>query len=101
MDITNELLKGASLYLSNLTYNSLKREIVMIAVDSPSEMNDVKQIIFPDILKYSEEIQDLDDDLVDGVIGIHWMNEKQICIKTDIREIIITLNGKPYSQSIT
>ncbi|MCX4028624.1 hypothetical protein H0A36_13905 [Endozoicomonas sp. SM1973] len=100
MDITTELMSGASPYLSKLYYDAIKREVVLIAVDNPEDMNDVKKIVFPEIVKYSENVEDLDDELIDGIIGIHWMSKSQICIKTDIREIIITLNGKPYSQPV-
>ena len=101
MDITPELMNGASPYLSKLHYDSIKREAVLIAVNNPEDMIDVRMVTFPEVLKYSEEIEDLDDDLIEGVIGIHWMSENQICIKTDIREVIITLAGKPYGHTIT
>lgn len=100
-DITSELLSGASPFLSGLFYDSLKREVVLKAVNNPEDMQVVRVITFSGITKYSESIEEVDDELIDGVIGINWLNDSQICIKTDIREIIITLTGKPHGQTVT
>ena len=101
MDITSELLGEASPFLSQLNYDSLKRVVVLRAVNNPEDMIETREVTFPGITKYSESIEEVDDDLIDGVIGIHWLNDDQICIKTDIREIIITLAGKPNGRSVT
>lgn len=101
MDITGELLNGASPFLSKLTYDVIKRELLLVAVDGPDEMNDIKKIVFPDITHYSEEVEEIDDELIEGVIGIHRVRENQICVKIDTREIVVTLNGKAYVQSAT
>lgn len=101
MDITSELLDGASPFLSRVTYEVLKMELTLVVVDSPEEMHEVKKIVFPEITRYTEDVEEIDDELMDGVIGIHWCNSNEICIKTDTREIIVTLSGKPYAQSIT
>jgi hypothetical protein len=100
-DITSELLSGASPFLSELFYDALKREVVLKAANNPEDMLVVRVITFPGITKYSESIEEIDDELIDGVIGIHWLNDSQICIKTDLREIIITLTGKPHGRTVT
>ncbi len=100
MDITQELLKGASPYLSKFCYNALKREVVLITVDNPEGMSDLRKVVFEHIIKYSEVVDGLDDDLIDSVVGIHWIGTNKICIRTEIREAIITLSGKPYSIEI-
>ncbi len=101
MDITTKLLEGASPYLSRITYHGIERYLELIAVDNPDKMNDKVRIVFPQVINYSEEINEVDDDLIDSVIGIHRMAEDRICIKSDIREIVITLKGEPYAEAIT
>ncbi|MFT6549975.1 MAG: hypothetical protein ACJA1I_000001 [Zhongshania marina] len=101
MDITIDLLEGVSPFLSGVTYDILKRELVLVAVDDPEGMKDTKKIVFPQIDRYTEDVEEIDDELMESVIGIHWCGPKEICIKTDSREIVISLSGKPYAQSIT
>ncbi len=103
MDITDEIMGGASPFLSELRYDVIARELVMIAVDSPETMNAVKQIVFPAITNYSEEVDldELDDLLIESVIGIHWSGDKEICLKTDTREIVVKLEGEPHAEIIT
>ncbi|WP_444901430.1 hypothetical protein ACJJIG_18105 [Microbulbifer sp. SSSA007] len=101
MDITSELMNGTYPSLSRIYYDSIRREAVLMAVNNPEGMIDVRVVTFPDIVKYSEEIENLDDDLIHGVISIHWMSNNQFCIKADIREIIIILTGNYYGKTIT
>lgn len=101
MDITSELLQGVSPYLSEVNYSVTYRKLVLVAVDDPEKMNPLVRVVFPEVINYSEEVDEIDDDLVDGVIGIHWVHQDKICIRTDTREIIITLSGKPYVEPIT
>ena len=101
MDITSKLLAGVSPYLSRITYHVLERKLELVAVDDPDKMNDKIRVVFPDVVNYSEEIDEVDDELIDGVIGIHWMAQDTICIRTDVREIIISLTGEPYAEAIT
>lgn len=101
MDITSKLLEGASPYLSRITYHVVERYLELITVDNPDNMNDKVRIVFPQVIDYSEEINEVDDDLIESVIGFHWMAEDRICVKSDIREIIITLKGEPYAEAIT
>ncbi|MBV1928363.1 MAG: hypothetical protein KUG81_02470 [Gammaproteobacteria bacterium] len=100
IEITYSLLDGASLYLSKITYKSKLRELTLVAVDNPTNQTDVKKIIFPEITEYSEVVEDLDDDLLESTLGIDWVENKKICVKTDAREIILTLNGQPYSEKM-
>lgn len=100
VDITSELLKDVSPYLASITYHVIKRELELIAVDDPVKMNSKVRVTFPEVTNYSEDIDDLDDDLVDSVIGIHWISSNRICIRTDVREIIISLTAKPYTEII-
>lgn len=100
MDITSELLKGVSPYLAEITYHVMARKLELVAVDNPEEMNSRVRIIFPEVIYYSEDVDEIDDDLIDGVIGIHWMSQETICIRTDMREIVVKLTGKPYVEPI-
>ncbi|NKB35883.1 MAG: hypothetical protein GKR93_01765 [Gammaproteobacteria bacterium] len=100
MDIKSELLEGASPFVSVFTYDVLKREIILILVDNPDQANNAKRVIIPDVLRYEEEIDELDDELMESIIGMHWINDETLCIKLENREIIVNTNGKPYSENV-
>lgn len=101
MDITTEILKGASPYIASINYDLLNRSLELIAVDDPDKMNPCVKAVFPGITKFLEEVDEIDDDNIDSVVGIHWMNKHRICIRTEVRELIITLTGKPYAEQLT
>ena len=102
MDITSKLLTGASPYLSSFQYDVLNREITLKFVNDPDNMKCVKEVKIIDVLQYQESdtIEDLDDELIDSVIGIHWMNESTLCIRTETKEAIVKVGKKPYANKI-
>ena len=100
-EITDNLLEGASPFICSFVYDVLKRTLTLDLVDDPEKMNPVKRVIFSGILQYNEEAtEEPDDQCLDGVIGIHWLDDQSICIKTDDKEVVIQLEDEPTSEMI-
>jgi len=97
-----QLLSGASPFISTFIYDVLKRNLVIELVDDPEKMNPVKRLIFSDIISYAEEDLggEVDDECIDSVIGIDWIDDASLCLKTDNKEIILKVGTQPFSEFV-
>lgn len=102
MDIFSNLIGKGSVWVNNLTYELSEHKLVINLVDTPINMNVIRQIIIPDFISFDETIEEIDNDLVDSIIGIHWLEDAaSICVRTDTREIIVKTSSQPFAINIT
>jgi len=96
-DITGNLLKGCSPYIGKMVYDVADRTLIIECVDNVKNMRPAKRIELSGVVKYDEENLDdvLDDQLLDSIIGINWMDDKKLCIHTEKKEIILKLENSP------
>lgn len=100
-DITNELLQNCSPYIDTIIYNIDKRILIIECVDSPlnENMKPIKRLEFSGIIKYQEEnLEDnIDDKCMNTIFGIGWLDNLNLCIHTDKKEIILTMVNHPVA----
>jgi len=101
-DLTNELLAGCSPYISRLFYDVINKELHIECADNPDSMNPKKRIKLTGIRKYKEENIDetSDNNLIDSIIGINWIEKSKLCIQTEKKELIIELENEPTLEKI-
>ena len=103
VDITSKLLNGCSPYICTMIYNIASRVLYIECVNNPEEMNPTRRINCPGILKYEEENLDtkFDDEYIDSIIGINWIDNSTLCILTEKKELILNLENEPTAEEIT
>ena len=101
-DLMDEYLEGCSPYIDSLVYDINKRELLLVCVNNPEDCLPRKSIIFKGIESYAEETIDTeyDDNCLDSVIGMPWINKDNFCIRTEKKEIIIKLSGEINAKNI-
>ena len=101
-DITDNLLEGCSPYIDAISYDIGKRCIEIVVVDSGDHQVPYLRIIVPNILSY-EEIsleEEPDDNYMDSIIGVHWVRESLLCIRTEKKEILVSTPNEPFTTKI-
>ena len=102
MDILDSLIGNASVWIKNIVYELSEFRLIINLVDTPKTLNVTRQIIISDIISFNETIEEFDENLIDSIIGIHWLDDAaSICLKTETREIIIKTSTQPYAKEIT
>lgn len=98
-DITNSLLNGCSSYISKMNYDVVSRIFIIECIDNIKSMRPAKRIEFLGVIEYHEKnLEDsFDDQLLDSIIGINWLDSKNICVHTDKKEIVLNLEKDPIS----
>ncbi|WDT86638.1 hypothetical protein [Alteromonas sp. 009811495] len=101
MDFTNKLIGGNSPYIQSLNYNLSKREIVIHLLSSADSSTVSLVVTFPKITEFKESLEEIDDQLVDSIIWINYLSQNQVCIKTELREIMFSMDGVPHAEKVT
>lgn len=102
MDIFKKLQGDASVWIKSLVYDLSEYKLTISLVDSPDTLKVTRQIIIANIISFYETIEEFDENLIDSVIGIHWLGDAaSICIKTETREIIVKTSTQPFVQEFT
>lgn len=101
-DLTSKFLEGCSPYISALNYDVNNRRFLLECVDNPVERRPLKRALFSNVLSYVEEIRSdpYDDDCMDSVIGMHWIDKNRFCLTTEKREVILGLEDDPIIETV-
>lgn len=95
-DLTSHFLNGCSPYICQLTYNPTLREVVLEVASDPESMSPCVKVIFGSVASLSDENDHPEEnDCIDSVIGMHWMERGLFCLRTQQREMIMELQEEP------
>lgn len=102
MDVTSKYLKDCSPYIDEYIYDVGKRSILLTLLDNPNECNPALKLEFHNIESYSEETidEEYDDQCLDSVIGLNWLQNGELCIHTEKKEVVIKFDGDIVSSKI-
>lgn len=102
MDLTDDLMGGASPYIANLVYDIDVRLLFIELMDDPKKQNPVRRIVFPEVLLYSESNpeKELDDESLDDLMSINRAGEGRVMIRTFKKEITLELAADPFWERI-
>lgn len=103
MTLTAQLLGDCSPYIYNLVYDIDVRLLFIECLKDPSDTEPSLRIIFPEIESYLEKNQTdaLDDELMDDLISMDWIDQNTVTIITCKKEITLRLTGKPFAETIS
>jgi len=101
-DITDNLLNGCSPYIYSITYDIGKRCVEIVVVDNGDSQVPYLRITVANILHYEEVTIDdePDDNCMDSIIGVHWVREGRLCIRTEKKEIMVNTPNEPSARKI-
>jgi hypothetical protein len=103
-DLTGFYLSGSSPYISALIYDPGNRRLTIECVADPATGVPCVQVCFEQVTAYSElpgdQVRAPDDDAVDSVIGMHWSAPGMMCIRTERREIEVSVAHPPLVRRV-
>lgn len=103
MTLTAKLLGDCSPYIYNLVYDIDVRLLFIECLNDPSDSEPSLRIVFPEIVSYAEKNQGdaLDDELMDDLVTMDWVDDNKVEIITCKKEISLELTGKPFAEKIS
>lgn len=86
MNLLDEYIPEYSGHVESIEFDAEAETLEIVFFDRPEEFTPVIKLLFQGVTEFHEEIEDLDEDCIELVVGLDLWHDGY-CLRTDQREI--------------